>query len=277
MIRALVVGAGAAAVLYIYINERESPMKLPVLSTIMTPMFRRMMAFTAGGDPAKDCTQPEVAEMEEKAWKDVEGKDWRLYQKMRPYNLKSFTSKAPANGSVAPDGPALTLAGKPTSLLAEVKALGAANGAAHVAVLFDSLTCPIWRTFAGVDLTNAAYGLPVLHVYVLEAHAVGEFDTPPLPPPVQIKEEIKVHSSEEERAHAAGLAKALLEAKVGGEVAMILDSMSNELERAYEARPFRAYVIEVATSKVAFASGPGPFNVNAKVTGLKAFAKSVLS
>ena len=53
----------------------------------------------------------------------------------------------------------------------------------------------------------------MLHVYVLEAHAVGEFDTPPLPPPVQIKEEIKVHSSEEERAHAAGLAKALLEAK----------------------------------------------------------------
>ena len=154
MIRALVVGAGAAAVLYIYINERESPMKLPVLSTIMTPMFRRMMAFTAGGDPAKDCTQPEVAEMEEKAWKDVEGKDWRLYQKMRPYNLKSFTSKAPANGSVAPDGPALTLAGKPTSLLAEVKALGAANGAAHVAVLFDSLTCPIWRTFAGEPATS---------------------------------------------------------------------------------------------------------------------------
>ena len=35
--------------------------------------------------------------------------------------------------------------------------------------------------------------------------------------------------------------------QVGGEVAMILDSMSNERERAYEARPFRAYVIEVCS------------------------------
>ena len=48
-----------------------------------------------------------------------------------------------------------------------------------------------------------------------------------------------------------------------------------ELEKAYEARPFRVYAIEAATGKTAYASGPNPFNIPAKLADITAFVKGV--
>ena len=43
------------------------------------------------------------------------------------------------------------------------------------------------------------------------------------------------------------------------------------LEAAYETRPWRVYVVEVATGAIAYASGPGPLNLPGKLADLEAF------
>lgn len=50
-----------------------------------------------------------------------------------------------------------------------------------------------------------------------------------------------------------------------------LDGMDRALEDAYEARPWRVYVLDAATKRVAFATGPGPVNGIAKARALDAF------
>jgi len=248
-------------------------MLIPVLATITTPVFRELLRRKCQiGPKTSDVTYKEVADYEEAAWKGVEGKDWGLFQEQRPYSLATWESKAPQVGSKAPDGPALTLNGEPTTLMKEVKALGGSG--VFVVLSFESLTCPVWRTFAGYDLQRGVrpYHTPVLHVYTREAHADDEFPAS-VPFPIKLAEPLNQHSSAVERAAAATKSKKFLEGRLGAEVSMILDSTDNVLERAYEARPFRWYIIDTTSNKVVYVSGPGPFNVQAKIWDIQAIVR----
>ena len=49
-----------------------------------------------------------------------------------------------------------------------------------------------------------------------------------------------------------------------------MDGMDDALEAAYEARPWRWYVIEVATGKVISSTGLAPFNMKGKLAKIKA-------
>ena len=51
---------------------------------------------------------------------------------------------------------------------------------------------------------------------------------------------------------------------------MVLDGMDDGLEAAYEARPFRLYVVQVASKTVVHKTGLAPFNMDAKRNELKA-------
>ena len=152
--------------------------------------------------------------------------------------------------------------------------VGKAKGSEFVAVSFDSLTCPVWRAFAGADLHKAfsGYDVPVLHVYTKEAHADNEFAAH-VPAPLDLAEPVNVHKTWQERAVAAKKAKALLEAKTGERINMVMDAMGDGLEKSYEARPWRLYVVEVATGNVAYAMGPSPFNFGAKMSDVTTFLK----
>ena len=54
-------------------------------------------------------------------------------------------------------------------------------------------------------------------------------------------------------------------------VGAYIDGMDRALETAYEASPWRLFVVDAATSKVAFRTGPGPLNGIAKARALRDF------
>ena len=51
---------------------------------------------------------------------------------------------------------------------------------------------------------------------------------------------------------------------------MWMDAMDDKLEAAYEARPWRWYVIDVETCKVITCTGLAPFNMAGKLDKIKA-------
>ena len=53
-----------------------------------------------------------------------------------------------------------------------------------------------------------------------------------------------------------------------------VDGMDRTLENAYEGAPWRVYVLDAATSKVAFRTGPGPLNSIAKARALRDFLQA---
>ena len=88
--------------------------------------------------------------------------------------------------------------------------------------------------------------------------------------PLKMKRYIPWHKSEEERAQAARDTRTFLEGFMGkGKVAMWMDTMDDKLEAAYEARPWRWYVIEADSGKVITATGLAPFNMAGKLRKLK--------
>lgn len=264
-------------------------MRFPVLIHLATPLLRKKMHETLivhGGDPSKDCTQREYATSE---WSEYEGRDpqthdWESYKKARPWNLLSHATKAPKAGDAVVDGKVVLMDGTESTLLRVIQDLGA--GHTYVSLNFASLTCPVWRLFAGADLHRAmaAHGVKPLHIYTLEAHpddvrpanrkdggGAGEHAGGDFPPPFQLKEPGNFHASIDDRKAAAEKALSLLRLKIAGPVTMVLDSMDDALEAAYETRPWRVYVVEVATGAIAYASGPGPLNLPGKLADLDAF------
>jgi hypothetical protein len=59
-----------------------------------------------------------------------------------------------------------------------------------------------------------------------------------------------------------------------GKVSMWMDTMDDNLEKLYEARPWRWYVIEADSGKVVAATGLAPFNMVGKIAKLKAACAS---
>ena len=53
-----------------------------------------------------------------------------------------------------------------------------------------------------------------------------------------------------------------------------VDGMDRTLENAYEAAPNRVYVLDAATSTIAFRTGPGPLNGIAKARALRDFLQA---
>jgi len=142
----------------------------------------------------------------------------------------------------------------------------------------------VWRAFAAQD-TYRACGpeVPVLFVYTREAHASDDFPTPVnASGPMALTEGGPTqHRSLSARLDAARRATGLLEDQLGllGESAdetssqrihLVADALDDALEAAYEARPFRLYLVDLATRKVVFAAGLGPFNVAQKVNAIEA-------
>jgi len=77
----------------------------------------------------------------------------------------------------------------------------------------------------------------------------------------------------EERRASAVLLHAHMVTKMKNkpdDVKIVLDNMDDTLEKAYEARPYRAYVIDVETEKITYACGPAPFNMAAKLKDIAA-------
>jgi len=246
-------------------------------ASVMTPMMRRMVNSKLALDGNKhDGSYEEVQEFEYKAWHDDPKKDWDSYTVNRPWSTKGYVSMAPKMGDAAPDGPVLSLEadGAPSTLLAEVKKMSATSGKEFVAVSFGTVSCPVWRTFGGQDLCRPAKdaGVPILHVYTMEAHAEGQFDAGPnMKGPIALTRQIPPHKDEAERRKAAMEGHAVISRELGEKQVMVLDGMDDQLEKAYEARPFRVYVIEAKSGIVAHATSLTPFNMPAKVEGLKAF------
>ena len=85
-----------------------------------------------------------------------------------------------------------------------------------------------------------------------------------------MKRHIPWHKTEAERAEAAKDTKIFLESFMGkGKVNMWMDTMDDNLEKLYEARPWRWYIIEADTGKMVAATGLAPFNMAGKLRKLK--------
>mmetsp|Transcript_66612 Transcript_66612/g.167873 ORF Transcript_66612/g.167873 Transcript_66612/m.167873 type:complete len:125 (-) Transcript_66612:115-489(-) len=103
----------------------------------------------------------------------------------------------------------------------------------------------------------------LLHVYITEAHAKGEWelsvnseDGVSIDQPKVLQERLDV---------AAEFAKA-----IGMEGHMVVDDMTNSSDIAYETRPERLYVID--SGKIVWRSGLGPFQYDVK--GLAKFLET---
>jgi hypothetical protein len=257
----------------------------PTTYSLITSVARKkgnagLLIETAG---QADVSYEDVQEFEFGKWHDVPGKNWDEFVANRPYSIKGYVSQAPLVGGPAPDAPVHALAdGTPTSLLATVAELATKSNGDRVAVIFGSMTCPVWRGWAAADLHRAcaAAGLPILHVYIKEAHAAAEFQHPVNESGLlKLAEQVTPHASLAERQRAASRAKRHLEAQLSAgrwwsakeEITMVVDSMTDELESSYEARPFRVYVLDATTRVVLHKCSLAPFNLDAKMRCLREF------
>lgn len=223
-------------------------------------------------------TYEDVQKHEEAAWKDTER--WEDFKRNRPYSTAPYVSKAPEVGTIAPDGEVFSMDGRSSTLLTQLKSLAVLKGSTVAAVLFGSMTCPIWRGWAAYDLHTAVMGLgvPVLHVYTMEAHAANQFpiflNTEGV---LKMDEQIDETVTKQDRIKAAKKGFAHLEAEIGGDISMVIDNLSGSLEAAYESRPFRLYLIDTLTSTVLHKTGLAPFNMDAKMSDLKSFLSGYCS
>lgn len=248
----------------------------PTKMSIMVPILRKMVnGKIAIADNTHDCTDAEVAAFEHKKFNDSEEskKDYENFALHRPWSVQGFESKCPSVGESV-DGKVFTLAdAEERTLFSEVKSLGEEKESSAVAVMFGSITCPVWRSYGGQDLYKACRkkGLPVLTVYTLEAHASDEFPAPPNATGVMsLKRQVVRHQTIEERQTAALEAHAIVSRQVGEDIPMVLDNMDDSLENAYETRSFRIMVLDTATGAVKYLSGKGPYNIPAKMKDIAA-------
>lgn len=202
------------------------------------------------------------------------GITWAKFAEHRGYAVPGYVPKHPKEGDIAPDGKILSIDGKePSTLLAEARKLASAAGSKKVIVCFDAITCPFFRAYAAEDLYKVAGGVPQLHVYLREAEPSDVFDAGGMHcvTPLKMKRHIPWHKNETERAEAAKDTRTFLESFEGkGKVNMWMDTMDDTLEAAYEARPWRWYVIEAESGKVIACTGLAPFNMAGKIAKIKA-------
>ena len=107
-----------------------------------------------------------------------------------------------------------------------------------------------------MDTALAPSGVPTLHVYILEAH--GQDELPVNVGPLNLAREYNQPKTITERRAAAKDALELIKGWTNGPVTMFLDDMNNALENAYEARPWRYYVIDTETKKIVDGTAPPP-------------------
>mmetsp|Transcript_20001 Transcript_20001/g.59591 ORF Transcript_20001/g.59591 Transcript_20001/m.59591 type:complete len:311 (-) Transcript_20001:64-996(-) len=178
------------------------------------------------------------------------------------------TSRAPEVGAPAPDGPLRSLAGYSSTLHKAIDAAGKESGSPRVAVVFFSSTCPVWN-WAGAwtypkQLADA--GVPVVFVYVTEYHTADGLPVPGMVPsiPMPTTTSAKVKACEV-------FGRPLVQKAMGRPVDCWVDDAPGHLDAAYEARPWRVYVVDAESKTVAFRAGPGPVNGIAKAKLLADF------
>jgi len=202
------------------------------------------------------------------------GITFEKFAEHRGYAMPGYQPKHPKDGELAPDGKILSIdGGAASTLLAEAKKMATAAGSDKVIICFDAITCPFHRAYAAEDLHYAANGVPQLHVYLREAEPCDVFDAGGMHcvTPLKMKRYIPWHKNEQERGAAAYDTKKFLEGFEGkGKVNMWMDTMDDNLEAIYEARPWRWYVIEASTGKIITSTGLAPFNMAGKLAKIKA-------
>jgi len=201
------------------------------------------------------------------------GISWEKFAEHRGYALPGYVPKHPKEGEVAPDGQILSIdGGEPSTLLTEARKMAAQAGSSKVIICFDAITCPFFRAYAAEDLYKVANGVPQLHVYLREAEPCDVFDAGGMHcvTPLKMKRFIPWHKTEADRAQAAKDTRTFLEGFEGkGKVNMWMDTMDDALEAAYEARPWRWYVLEAESGKVITCTNLAPFNMVGKIAKIK--------
>jgi len=265
-----------------YSKAASPPFSFPIMAGAMKPMLRKMMnGMMAINGGAVDCSYAEVSSFMVPKMFDPADKDkWALFQAHRPYCVPGYKTKAPQPGDKVPDGPLLSLeeGGPKTTLLAEARKLAKAAGSSKVILSFDSITCPFWRSYGAEDLYYASNGVPTLHVYIREAHPFDEFpaegaEGPNAKGPIALTRVVNKHKTIADRRLAASEAKALVSKYEGPNVAMFVDELNDKLEKMYEARPWRMYVIEAESAKMIDAISLTPFNMDGKIAAISAATK----
>jgi len=201
------------------------------------------------------------------------GITWEKFAEHRGYALPGYEPKHPKAGEIAPDGKILSInGGEPSTLLTEARKMAKAAGSDKVILCFDAITCPFFRAYAAEDLYKVANKVPQLHVYLREAEPCDVFDAGGMHcvTPLKMKRHIPWHKTEADRAQAAKDTQTFLESFEGkGKVNMWMDTMDDALEAAYEARPWRWYVIEAESGKVIACTNLAPFNMAGKLDKIK--------
>jgi len=201
------------------------------------------------------------------------GITWEKFCEHRGYAAPGYKSKAPQVGEIAPDAKILSIdGGAPSTLLTEAKKLAAAKGSKKVILSFDAVTCPFYRAYAAQDMYKAAGGCPALHVYLREAEPCDVFDAGGMhvTSPLRLNKLVPWHKTEADRADIAKRTQRFLEEFHGkGEAPMWMDTMDDNIEATYEARPWRQYIIEAASGKIIAVLGLAPFNMDGKLAVIK--------
>jgi hypothetical protein len=139
--------------------------------------------------------------------------------------------------------------------------MAAAAGSDKVILNFVGITCPFARGYAFYDLYKSSHEVPQLSVYIQEAEPCDVFDAGGMhvTSPLAMRRLTYWHKNSDERALVARETEHFFEGSMGkGNCNMWMDSMDDFLEAAYEARPWRQYIIEAATGKIVAKLGLAP-------------------
>jgi len=235
------------------------------------PMMYNMAVI---GDADKDCT---LLDMQEKQAPEVE-KRAALPDKMNVIEhwQKGWIEKVPAAGLPAPEGilHSTTAPYSMTTLHTTLRKLKAPD-TDLVGLVFFNATCPVFNCLVyDVPPMFEDAGIPALYVYVAEFH---NKDGVPSPMVAQID---MPQTLEERGAVAEKYGKPMLLDSLSGfevtdaDINLMMGSMDNSLEKSYEARPWRLFVINAATMTIGYKSGGGPMNCKPKLKDLTEYLKT---
>ena len=229
------------------------------------------------GTEGRDCTHEELVKLQlsKYGYPATNGKlsfDGSAYAKARPYNDPGYMEKFPKAGTAASNGEvyyalergglgdkttlqaALDVVCGPNIAFGKAERREWAQGVGECGVLFLNMTCPIVRlgVMREYGRMYAAAGVPLLLVYIRESHPQDGFL-----PQANWGESASIneHRTAEDRAACCALIRQQW-AEQCPELPppnLVIDGMGDSLEAAYEARPFRHYVINVPKMTVAYA------------------------
>jgi|TARA_B110001469_G_C9604951_1_gene300721 hypothetical protein len=229
------------------------------------------------GTEGRDCTHEELVKLQlsKYGFTSTNGKlslAGTAYANAHPYNDPGYVEKFPKAGVAAPNGEiyyalergglgdkstlqeALKILCGPNIVFGKAERRVWAQGLGQCGVLFLNMTCPIVRlgVMREYGRMYAAAGVPLLLVYIRETHPQDGFL-----PQANWGESanINAHRTAEDRATCCALVHQQW-AEQCPELPppnLVIDGMGDSLEAAYEARPFRHYVINVPKMTVAYA------------------------